>query len=92
MKPARAREIVMKARLALIGMIAGLLLLLAAVDAGAVTNSGLNQAGAGANLERSTAPTAKNFGRTEDEGKQGDKLALRGMHTTITCSSPARPG
>jgi hypothetical protein len=59
----------MKLRLILIGVVAALVLPLAAANAGAVLDPGLNWAGAGADLERGTAPTAENFGRQEDEDK-----------------------
>ena len=65
----------MKVRLILIGMAAGLVLPLAAANAGAVLDPGLTQAGAGTDLQRGAAPTAENFGRNEDEDKgdhQGD--------------------
>jgi hypothetical protein len=63
----------MKVRLTLIGMAAGLVLPLAAANAGAVVDPGPNRAGAGADLERG-APSAENFGRNENEnnGAQGD--------------------
>lgn len=63
----------MKVRLILIGMAAGLVLPLAAPNAGAVVDPGLNRAGAGADLERGAAPTAENFGRQENEDNQGNK-------------------
>jgi hypothetical protein len=56
----------MKVRLTLIGMAAGLVLPLAAANAGAVVDPGLNRAGAGADLKRG-APSAENFGRDENE-------------------------
>ena len=65
----------MKVRLILLGMVAGLVLPLAAANAGAIFDPGLKQAGASADLERGAAPTAENFGRNEYENKgdQGDK-------------------
>ncbi|MFI4869925.1 MAG: hypothetical protein ACHQDD_11345 [Steroidobacterales bacterium] len=64
----------MNVRLILIGMAAGLLLPLAAANAGAVFDPGLNQAGAGTDLGRGAAPTAENFWRTldEDNDHKGD--------------------
>jgi hypothetical protein len=62
----------MNVRLILIGMVTGLLLPLAAANAGAVFNPGLTQSGAGADLVRGTTPSAGNFGRDGDEDK-GDK-------------------
>ena len=59
----------MKIRLILIGMAAGLVLPLAAANAGAVVDPGLNQAGAGTDLQRGAVPPAENFGRNEDEHK-----------------------
>jgi len=73
-KPARAREIIMKVRLTLIGMAAGLVLPPATANAAAVVDPGLNRAGAGAELERGATPSAENFGRNENEnnGAKGD--------------------
>ena len=60
----------MKIRPIVIAMVAWLLLPLAGANARAVFDPGLNQAGAGADLERGAAQTAENFGRTEtDKGK-----------------------
>jgi len=56
-------------------MVAWLLLPLAGASAPAVSDPGLNQAGAGADLLRGAAQTAENFGRKENEDKddKGDK-------------------
>ena len=62
----------MKIRPIIIGMAAWLLLPLAGANARAVFDPGLNQAGAGADLERGAAPTAESFGRAETAG-QGSK-------------------
>lgn len=62
----------MNVRLILIGMVTGLVLPLAAANAGAAFGPGLSQSGAGADLVRGTTPSAGNFGRDEDENK-GDK-------------------
>ena len=62
----------MKIRPIVIAMVAGLLLPLAGANARAVSDPGLNQAGAGADLERGAAQTAENFGRAETAG-QGSK-------------------
>jgi hypothetical protein len=64
----------MKVRLILLGTVAGLVLPLAAANGRAIFDSGLYQAGAGADLGRGAAPIAGNFGRSEDEdkGNQGD--------------------
>ena len=73
----------MKIRPIVIGMAAWLLLPLAGANARAVFDSGLNQAGAGANLERGSAPTAENFGRQENQGAQNPTPARcdDGTHT-----------
>jgi len=62
----------MKIKPVVIGMVAWLLLPLAGASAPAVSDPGLNQAGAGADLQRGAAQTAENFGRKENEDK-GDK-------------------
>jgi len=62
----------MKIKPVVIGMVAWLLLPLAGANAPAVSDPGLNQAGAGADLQRGAAQTAENFGRKETEDK-GDK-------------------
>ena len=62
----------MKIKPVIIGMVAWLLLPLAGANARAVFDPGLNQAGAGADLERGAAPTAESFGRAETAG-QGSK-------------------
>ena len=62
----------MKIRPVVIGMVAWLLLPLAGASAPAVSDPGLNQAGAGADLQRGAAYPAENFGRKENEDK-GDK-------------------
>ena len=49
-----------------------MLLPLAGANAPAVSDPGLNQAGAGADLQRGAEQTAENFGRKENEDK-GDK-------------------
>jgi hypothetical protein len=61
----------MKIKPIVIAMVASLVLPLAGANARAVFDPGLNQAGAGADLERA-AQTAENFGRKENEDK-GDK-------------------
>jgi hypothetical protein len=63
----------MKIRPSVIAMVAGLLLPLAGANARAVFDPGLNQAGAGADLQRGAAHTAENFGRIEDEGNKDPK-------------------
>lgn len=57
----------MKLRLIFIGMAAGLLLPLAAANAGAVFDPGLSQVGASTDLGRGAAPIAENFWRTTDK-------------------------
>ena len=82
----------MNVRLILIGMVTGLLLPLAAANAGAVFNPGLTQSGAGADLVRGTTPSAGNFGRDGDEDKgdhQCDKDHDRGDHRCD--KSPSKP-
>ena len=78
--PLAPREIVMKIRPIVIAMVAGLVLPLAGANARAVFAPGLNQAGAGADLERGAAQTAESFGRTETEGK-GGKRCDNGDHS-----------
>ena len=78
----------MNVRLTLIGMVTGLLLPLAAANAGAVFNPGLTQSGAGADLVRGTTPSAGNFGRDGDEDKC-DKDHDRDDHRCD--KSPSRP-
>jgi hypothetical protein len=68
----------MKIRPIVIGMVAGLILPLIGANAQAVFDPGLNPAGAGADLERGAAPSAENFGRSENDDKgdhcdKGDK-------------------
>jgi hypothetical protein len=68
----------MKIRPIIIGMAACLVLPLAGANARAGFNPGLNQAGAGADLERGVTHTAENFGRKENDDKDdhcdhGDK-------------------
>ena len=65
----------MKFKPVVIGMVAWLLLPLAGASAPPVSDPGLNQAGAGADLARSAAHPAENFGRKENEDKndKGDK-------------------
>ena len=63
----------MNVRLILIGMAAGLLLPLAAANAGAVFDSGLSQVGASADLGRRAAPIAENFWRTDHDCDKDDK-------------------
>ena len=65
----------MKFKPVVIGMVAWLLLPLAGANAPAVSDPGLNRAGAGADLQRGAAQTAENFGRKENEDKddKGDK-------------------
>ncbi len=62
----------MKLRLILIGMAAGLLLPLAAANAGAVFDPGLSQAGASTDLGRGAAPIAENFWRSTDDNCDKD--------------------
>ncbi|HEY6458483.1 MAG TPA: hypothetical protein VIY90_24650 [Steroidobacteraceae bacterium] len=62
----------MNARLILLGMVAGLVLPLAAANAGANFGPDLKQVGANANLVGNAAPGAENFGRDEYD-KTGDK-------------------
>ena len=54
----------MKIKMILLGMAAGLLLPLAAANAGAVFDPGLSPIGAGTDLGRGAAPIAENFWRT----------------------------
>ena len=65
----------MKIRPIVIAMAAWLLLPLAGASAPAVSDPGLHQAGAGADLQRGAAHPAENFGRKESEDKddKGDK-------------------
>ena len=86
----------MKIRPIVIAMVAGLLLPLAAANARAVFDPGLNQAGAGADLEGGAAPTAENFGRTESEGKGGKRCdngdhSDRGHPDDDCDKSPSKP-
>ena len=62
----------MKIKPVIIGMVAWLLLPLAGANAPAVSDPGLSQAGAGADLQRGATHPAENFGRKENEDK-GDK-------------------
>ncbi len=63
----------MKARPILIATAAGLLLPLAAANAGAMFDSGLNQVGAATDLERDAAPIAENHWRkVDDDNDKGD--------------------
>ena len=85
----------MKIRPIVIAMAAGLVLPLAGANARAVFDPGLNQAGAGADLQRGAAHTAENFGRTEDEGT-GDKDRKcddgdHGDHDDDCDKSPSKP-
>ena len=59
----------MKIRPIVIAMAAWLVLPLAGANARAVFDPGLNQAGAGADLERGAAHSAENFGRKENDDK-----------------------
>ena len=68
----------MKIRPIVIGMAAWLLLPLAGASAPAVSDPGLNQAGAGADLQRGAAHPAENFGRKENEDK--DDKDHKGKH------------
>ena len=61
----------MKIRAIVIGMVAGLILPLVGANAQAIFDPGL-KASAGTALERGVAPTAENFGRSENEHK-GDE-------------------
>src|ERR1700681_2962182 len=86
-KPAWAfGEIDMKVRLILTGMIAGLLVPLAAANGGTVFNPGLNQAGAGIDLARGAAPIADNYWRTVDKDDKDDK----GDHDRDCDKSPSK--
>ena len=73
----------MKVRLILIGMAAGLLLPLAAANAGVVFNPGLSQVGAGTGVGRGAVPIAENFWRTvgdhddNDNDNDGDDTQTR---------------
>jgi hypothetical protein len=98
-EPAALGEMVMKIRPIVIAMVAGLVLPLAGANARAIFDPGLNQAGAGADLQRGAAHSAENFGRTEDEGK-GDKDGKcddgdhsdKGDHGDDDCDkSPSKP-
>ena len=63
----------MDVRLIVIGMVAGLLLPLAAANAGAGFDPGRDQVGPVIDLEHGAVPTAESFGRNEDENKnKGD--------------------
>jgi len=62
----------MKIKPVVIGMVAWLLLPLAGANVPAVSDPGLSQAGAGADLQRGATHPAENFGRKENEDK-GDK-------------------
>jgi hypothetical protein len=62
----------MKIKPVVIGMVAWLLLPLAGANAPAVSDPGLNQAGAGADLQRGAVHPAENFGRKENEDKGDD--------------------
>jgi hypothetical protein len=85
-------ETAMKIRPIVIGMIAWFVLPLASANATAVVfDPGLNQSGAGADLERGIAHTAENFGRKEnddkddhcdkgDNGDKGDKASKGDCH------------
>ena len=82
----------MKVRLILIGMVAGLLLPLAAANARTVFDPGLTQSGAGADVVRGTTPSAGNFVRDGDEDKgdhQCDKDHDRDDHRCD--KSPSQP-
>ena len=61
----------MRIRLIVIGMAAGLVMPLAGANARGVSDPGLNQAGVGADLQRGAAHPAENFGRKENEDKDG---------------------
>jgi hypothetical protein len=94
----------MKIRPIVIATVAWLVLPLAGANARAVFDPGLNQAGAGADLERGSAHSAENFGRkeSEDKGDQGDKDRKRdhcddgdhsdhGGHGDDCDKSPSKP-
>jgi hypothetical protein len=71
----------MKIKPVVIGMVAWLLLPLAGANAPAVSDPGLNQAGAGADLQRGAAYPAENFGRKESEDKDDkDGKDHKGKH------------
>ena len=85
----------MKFKLIVIGMVAGLILPVVGANAEAVFDPGVNQAGAGADLQRGAAHPAENFGRREDEGK-GDKDRKcddgdHGDHDDDCDKSPSKP-
>ena len=71
----------MKIRPIVIAMVAGLVLPLSGANAQAVFDPGLNQARAGADLQRGAAQTAENFGRTETEGSKDPKHCDDGDHS-----------
>ena len=63
----------MKVRLILVGVAAGLLLPLAAANAGAVLDPGLRQVGAGTDVGRGAAPIAQNLWRSVGDDNDHDK-------------------
>jgi hypothetical protein len=85
----------MKIRPIVIAMAACLVLPLAGANARAVFDPGLNQAGAGADLERGAAQTAENFGRKEsdDKGPKGGHCddGDHGGHGDDCDKSPSKP-
>ena len=89
----------MKIRPIVIAMVAGLVLPVAGANARAVFDPGLNQASAGADLERLAAPTAENFGRKEDESNKDPKRhhcddgdhSDQGGHGDDCEKSPSKP-
>ena len=86
----------MKIRPIVIAMVAWLVLPVAGANARTVLAPGLNQTGAGADLERGAAPTAENFGRTETEGKGGKRCddgdrSDRGHPGDDCDKSPSKP-
>ena len=80
----------MKLRLIFIGMAAGLLLPLAAANAGAVFDPGLNQVGAGIDLARGAAPIADNYWRTVDKDKDDKGDHDKGDHDRDCDKSPSK--
>ena len=83
----------MKLRPIVIGMLAALVLPLAGASARTVNDPGLNQAGAGIDLERGAAYTAENFGRAKGKGGKGGKgsKGSKGGKGSKGSKSPCKP-
>ena len=91
----------MKIRPMVIAMAAWLVLPLAGANARAVFDPGLNQAGAGADLERGAAHSTENFGRKESDDKgnkdpkrdhcDGGDHSDHGGHGDDCDKSPSKP-